>query len=105
LLGIGGVEDHVHLLVQWRTDGAASDLMRAVKARSSKWVRAEFPALGGFAWQEGYGVFTVSASQEAGVMTYLARQREHHAREGFSEELVRVLRAHGVEFEERFVGE
>src|SRR4029079_571058 len=64
LYDIGGVEDHVHLYVRWRPDATISDLMRAVKAGSSKWVHDTFPGLGAFAWQEGYGAFTVSKSQE-----------------------------------------
>ena len=63
---IGGVEDHVHMYLRWWPDATISDLMRAVKAGSSKWVHETFPALGAFAWQEGYSVFTVSKSQEGG---------------------------------------
>jgi putative transposase len=103
LYGIGGVEDHVHLYLRWRPDGSVSDLMRTVKARSSKWIHDEFPTLGAFAWQEGYAVFTVSKSQEAAVKRYIAGQAEHHRKEDFGSELLRVLRAHGVEFEERYV--
>ena len=57
LYDIGGVEDHVHLYLRWRPDGSVSDLLRTVKARSSKWVHDTFPSLGAFAWQEGYSVF------------------------------------------------
>lgn len=64
LYDIGGVEDHVHLYLRWRPDATVSDLMRTVKARSSSWVHDTFPNLGAFAWQEGYGVFSVSKSQE-----------------------------------------
>jgi putative transposase len=103
LLSIGGVEDHVHLLVRWRTDGAVADLMRNVKARSSRWMHDSFPALAGFAWQDGYGVFSVSKSQEEGVKRYIAGQAAHHAQVGFKEELLALLRRHGVEFDERYV--
>ena len=103
LCDIGGVEDHVHLYVRWRPDGSMSDLMRTVKARSSKWVHYEFPTLREFAWQEGYSVFSVGKSQEAALKAYIAGQREHHANEDFRSELLRILRAHGVEFDERYV--
>jgi REP element-mobilizing transposase RayT len=103
LFAIGGVEDHVHLYLRWRPDGSVSDLMRTVKARSSKWVHDTFPDLAGFAWQEGYSVFSVSKSQEEAVKTYIAGQAEHHAREGFESELLRTLRAHGVEFDEKYL--
>jgi len=103
LFDVGGVEDHVHLYLRWRPDGAVSDLMREVKARSSKWVHDTFPSQGSFAWQEGYAVFSVSRSQEEHVKRYIAEQRAHHRSEDFKSELLRLLRAHGVEFDERYV--
>jgi REP element-mobilizing transposase RayT len=103
LYNIGGVEDHVHMYLRWRPDESMSDLMRAVKARSSKWVHDTFPALGAFAWQEGYSVFSVSKSQEEAVKKYIASQQEHHKKEDFKSELLRLLRAHGVEFDERYM--
>src|SRR5262249_16006041 len=60
LYSIGGMPDHVHLYIRWRTDASVSDLMRTVKARSSGWVHDTFPELRPFAWQEGYSVFSVS---------------------------------------------
>lgn len=103
LYDIGGVADHIHLYLRWRPDGAVSDLMRTVKSRSSKWVHEEFPALRAFEWQEGYSAFTVSKSQEAAVKKYIAGQEEHHKKEDFKSELLRILRAHKIEFDERYV--
>jgi REP element-mobilizing transposase RayT len=103
LYDIGGVEDHVHMYLRWRLDGSVSDLMRKVKSRSSRWIHETFPTLGAFAWQEGYSVFTVSKSQESAVKTYIAGQAEHHKKEDFKSELLRLLRAHGVEFDEQYV--
>lgn len=103
LYDIGGVEDHVHLYLRWRTDVAVSDLMRTVKARSSNWLHETFPRLHGFAWQEGYSVFSVSKSQEGALKKYIARQHEHHAKEDFKTELLKLLRAHEVEFDEKYV--
>lgn len=103
LYDIGGVEDHVHLYLRWRPDASVSDLMRTTKARSSKWIHETFSPLGEFAWQEGYGVFSVSKSQEQAVRGYIAGQAEHHKKEEFKSELLRLLRAHGIEFEERYV--
>ncbi len=77
--------------------------MRTVKSRSSKWVHDTFPGLAGFAWQEGYSVFSVSKSQEGAVKRYIAGQAEHHKQEDFKSELLRMLRAHEVEFDERYV--
>ena len=103
LYDIGGIEDHVHLYLRWRPDGSVSDLMRIVKSRSSRWIHETFPALGGFAWQEGYSVFSVSKSQEESVKKYIAGQAEHHRREDFKAELLRIVRAHGIEFDERYM--
>ena len=80
-----------------------SDLLRTLKSRSSRWVHDTFPLLGAFAWQEGYSVFSVSKSQERAVKDYIAGQAEHHRKEDFNSELLRLLRAHGIEFDERYV--
>jgi REP element-mobilizing transposase RayT len=103
LYDIGGAEDHVHVYLCWGPDESVSNLMRTVKARSSKWVHDTFPALGSFAWQEGYSVFSVSKSQEEAVRKYIEGQAAHHKKEDFRSELLRMLRAHGVEFDERYV--
>jgi REP element-mobilizing transposase RayT len=103
LLKVGGVEDHVHLYLRWRADAALSDLMRTVKSRSTKWVHQSFPQSAGFAWQVGYAAFTVSKSQEDAVKAYLDDQREHHNKEDFRSELLRLLQVHGVEYDERYI--
>jgi putative transposase len=103
LYEIGGVEDHVHMYLRWRPDGRVSDLMRTVKAGSSKWIHDTFPELAGFAWQEGYSAFSVSKSQEDALKRYIKEQAEHHKTEDFKSELLRTLRAHGVEFDETYV--
>lgn len=103
LYDIGGIEDHVHLYLRWRPDGSISDLMREIKAKSSKWIHDTFPALGEFAWQEGYAVFSVSKSQEPVVKAYIQNQMEHHKRIDFKAELLKLLTAHEIEFDERYV--
>lgn len=103
LHGIGGVEDHVHLHLRWRPDESVSDLMRTTKARSSLWIHQNFPNLSAFAWQEGYSVFSVSKSQEEFVKSYINGQQEHHRKEDFKSELLRLLRAHEIEFDEQHV--
>ncbi len=103
LYDIGGVADHVHLYIRWRPDETVSNLLRTVKARSSLWVHQTFPQLAAFAWQEGYSAFSVSKSQEPVVKKYISDQAEHHKKEDFKSELLRLLRAHGVEFDEKYV--
>jgi REP element-mobilizing transposase RayT len=103
LYAIGGMAEHVHMLLRWRTDRAIADLMRTVKARSSLWGHKTFGGASDFAWQEGYAVFSVSKSAEADVKRYIESQPDHHRGRDFKEELLALLWAHGVEFDERYV--
>ncbi len=103
LLEIGGMPDHVHLLVRWRTDEAIANMMRTVKSRSTFWVHDAFPERKDFAWQEGYAVFSVSKSGESDVKRYIENQPEHHKKRDFAEELLALLRLHGVDFDQRYV--
>jgi REP element-mobilizing transposase RayT len=103
LYEIGGIEDHVHMYLRWRPDGAVSDLMRKVKAGSSKWIHETFPDLAAFAWQEGYSVFSVSKAQEDALLQYIRGQAAHHRTHDFRSELLGLLHANGVAFDERYV--
>jgi putative transposase len=103
ILEIGGIADHVHILFGWRTDEAISTLVRNLKANSSRWIHETFPGLSGFAWQEGYSIFTVSQSQVEKVRDYIRRQEEHHRLKPFREELLEFLRTHEVAFDEKYV--
>ncbi len=102
-LGIGGVENHVHILARLRQDKAVSAVIGAIKANSSGWVHREFPNLSSFAWQQGYAAFTVSKSQEKTILDYIARQEEHHHGQPFQEELLAFLEALLVEYDERYL--
>jgi len=99
-LSVGGVEDHVHLLVGLSPTHCLSDFMRALKSASSARAKAwcSFP---GFQWQEGYSAFTVSDSGLTRVKRYIERQEEHHQRQSYRDELTAFLRATGIEFDER----
>ena len=99
LLAINGTSDHIHFLVRYRADLSHSDLLRHVKGRSSKWINDTFPQFGRFAWQEGYGGFTVSKSASAAVKEYIDGQKEHHREQDFESEFLELLRRHGLEFE------
>jgi REP element-mobilizing transposase RayT len=103
LLEIGGMPDHVHLLIGWRTDESISNLLRHIKARSSAWMHETFPQMQCFRWQEGYGVFSVSHSQEAVVAKYIQNQVEHHQVKTFKDEFLALLKAHHIEYDERYV--
>jgi len=101
-LAIGGVEDHVHLLVQANQQCGIPEMMRDAKAISSKWVHDTLH-IRDFGWQTGYGAFTVSASQKEKVLAYIANQAKHHRRRTFQEELERLLTAHCVEFDPKYL--
>jgi putative transposase len=103
LLCTGGTPDHVHLLVRWRTDAPIADLLRNMKSRSSKWLHETFAELGTFAWQTGHAVFSVSQSQCEHVRRYISDQAEHHRVKSFQEEFVEFLKAHEIEYDERYI--
>jgi len=94
--GVEGVADHVHLLVGLKVTDCLSDFMRELKKASSVWVHEEIK-LREFAWQEGYGAFTVSPTARPQVQKYIANQAEHHRVKSFREELVRVFEVGGCE--------
>jgi REP element-mobilizing transposase RayT len=92
----------VHLLIGLRATHPLVDVLRELKSVSSGWVHDEI-GMRGFAWQEGYGAFTVSASEREAVRRYIELQAEHHRTRTFREEHLEVLRRHGVDFDERYV--
>lgn len=98
---INGTTDHVHLLVSLPPALALSDAMRVLKTNSSRWVNEEKRRA--FAWQVGYGAFSVSQSNARAVAEYIARQEEHHRRISFREEFVAFLKKHEIEYDERYV--
>ncbi len=99
---VGGVNDHLHLLLGLRSTHCLAESVRDLKAVSSRWVHEEV-GLANFAWQEGYGAFTVSASQRMQVCAYIARQEEHHKKRTFQEEYVEFLKRCGVEYDNRYL--
>jgi REP element-mobilizing transposase RayT len=99
---IGGTSDHAHLLIGLPATACLADVMRDVKAVSSRWVHEEIGERA-FAWQEGYGAFTVSASQRESVREYIARQEEHHRKRTFQEEYLDLLQRSAVEYDERYL--
>jgi putative transposase len=100
LLAINGMPDHVHLLVRYPSDLSHSDMLRHVKYRSSEWVHETFPSQRRFAWQEGYGGFTVSKSMVARVQGYIDGQKQRHKRQDYKSEFLQLLRKHDLEFDE-----
>jgi len=100
---VGGVPDHIHMLVTIHQRIAIADLVRNIKAGSSGWVHDTFPNAMDFRWQSGYGAFTVSHSAVDSVRDYIARREHHHTAMTFQEELRLLLRKHDLAFDERFL--
>jgi REP element-mobilizing transposase RayT len=100
---INGTPDHVHLLANLPPKLALSDVLRTVKANSSKWIHESKADLASFAWQDGYAAFTVSKSQVDAVQQYIRDQKEHHAERDFKAELLGLLVKHDVEYDDRYL--
>jgi putative transposase len=101
-LQIGGIEDHLHGLITARPTVAPFQIAQVLKGESSKWIHEEL-GVRGFGWQDGYAAFTVSKSSIPDVVAYIQNQREHHRRKTFQEEYLEVLKANGIEFDERYL--
>jgi putative transposase len=102
-IAIGGTADHMHLLIRLPADLAVSDCLRVVKTNSSRWIKERWPERRSFAWQGGYGAFSVSESRRSAVMRYIQDQAQHHRRILFQDELRGLLKNHRVEFDERYM--
>lgn len=102
-LAIGGTNDHIHLLLSLPTTLSVAKAVQLLKGSSSKWVHDTFPENPDFAWQEGYGAFSLSISHLQDTMAYIHKQEEHHRLKTFEEELISFLKKHGIEFDEQFL--
>ncbi len=102
-IAIGGIADHIHLLVSMSREFSASQLIRVLKSNSSRWIHDTFPTMAGFAWQSGYGAFSVSYSQIEVVKAYILNQEQHHKKQTFQDEFLALLEAHRLEWDERYV--
>ncbi len=101
-LQIGGVEEHVHLLVRLGKTVDIATLIRELKKESTKWVKAE-SNLGDFHWQSGYGAFSISPTHVEPVTEYIRNQEKHHKMESFQDEFRRLCKKNNIEIDERYV--
>lgn len=102
-LAINGMADHVHILMTLPADKSIADMMRLIKANSSRWVRETLANPKRFSWQTGYSAFSVSQSALQRVSKYIAEQEKHHAKFSFRDEYRELLTLHGLSFEEKYV--
>ena len=102
-IAINGTADHLHVLTIYPSDLSHADMLRHVKKRSSEWIHNTFQGMSEFAWQEGYGGFTVSKSLIDDVAEYIRRQKEHHQKYDSLTEFKELLRRHGIEFDPKYL--
>ena len=105
LLAIGGVSDHIHLLIGLKPDKKISELVKEIKANSSRWINENHLINERFEWQSGYAVFSYTNSQQRVLIDYILNQETHHKEKTFREEYVKVLNEFNVEYEEKYLFE
>ena len=103
LIAINNLPDHTHLLIGLRPDAALSELVRDIKANSSRFINEKGWVKGRFSWQEGFGAFSYSRSQLDTVIRYIRNQQKHHAQKTFREEYSALLDRFGVDYDPRYI--
>jgi len=104
-LAVGGVEDHVHMLISLPATLSIAKAMQLLKRNFSKWIHETFPELTQFEWQEGYAAFSIGMSGIDETVAYINKQAEHHRRATFKEELAAFLKKHGMPCDEMALGD
>jgi REP element-mobilizing transposase RayT len=97
---VGGMEDHIHFLIQIPPTSAVAKAISTIKSNSSRWASEDGY---NFAWQQGYTAFSVSSSNIPAVIRYVRNQKAHHKKMDFDAEFVALLKRHGMEFDPKFV--
>jgi len=103
VLSIGGMSDHIHILIGFRPTQALKALMQEVKRDSSEWINKSGFAMGKFSWQEGYGAFSYGKSQLKDVIEYIENQEVHHKGKSFVKEYKILLDKFGVEYDDKYI--
>ena len=103
MLRVGGVENHVHALIMFSKTETVAHVVEEMKRNSSRWIKTLSPKYERFAWQGGYGAFSVSQSQVDRVLNYIGNQAEHHKKQNFRDEYLGLLRLYNIEYDERYV--
>jgi REP-associated tyrosine transposase len=103
LIAINNMPDHMHLLIGLRPDMSLSDLVRDIKANSSRFISEKRWVAGRFSWQQGFGAFSYSHSQIETVVRYIRNQPKHHAKKTFREEYIEFLKKFNIDYEEKYI--
>lgn len=102
---IGGVADHIHMLISINPNIAISDLVRDIKANSSKWINEKRYVIGKFQWQEGFGAFSYAQSQIDTVIAYINNQEQRHKKKTFKDEYIELLQKFDIAYDEKYLFE
>jgi len=100
---VGGIENHIHILILAKPRIAPSQIVQWLKGESSRWMHETFPELRSFAWQDGFGIFSVSKSNVPDVVEYIKNQREHHKNQSFEDEYISMLKLNEMDYDEQYV--
>ena len=103
LLAINGMPDHIHVFVNMQPAQAVSEMIQKIKANSSRWINQNKLVKGKFTWQEGFGAFSYSISQIDQVVKYIMNQKEHHRKESFRDEYMKILHQFEIEFKDNYL--
>ena len=102
-LMVNGTANHVHMLIRLPATRSTAEIARVVKTNSSRWIHERWPEYKDFAWQTGYGAFSVSTSSVAAVSKYISEQEEHHKASSFQDEFSAFLRKNGIVYDARYI--
>lgn len=100
---INGVSDHIHILVGLNPANSLSTLVEKIKSNSSKWINTQRLTFWKFQWQEGYGAFSYSKSQLPTVVNYIKNQENHHKKQSFNDEYLRILKDFDIDYNQKYV--
>ena len=100
---IGGTENHIHILLSLPSTQTIAKGIQLIKGGSSKWVKDTFRDCQSFAWQDGYGAFSISMSLIDKTIAYINNQKEHHKTLSFEEEYIAFLEKYGIEYDKKYV--
>lgn len=103
ILAVGGMSDHIHLLISLPSTISVSKAMQLLKGGSSKWIHDTFPEHRLFEWQRGYGAFSIGVSDLPRTIAYIKNQPEHHRQRTFEEEYLAFVQKNGIEYDERYI--
>lgn len=104
-LAVGGFSDHIHIFFELHPTMSVADVLKNVKAKSSKWINEKGFIAGKFQWQAGYGAFTHSSSQRGRVINYIMKQETHHKRRSFKDEYLKLLRNNEIKYADAYLFE